>query len=357
MFSSNNYSSNERVGITKKIVNAMKYLSLNGSIGNNHSLNNFRYNNSRNKSKATSNSVSLNKVQVSSVNSNRASGSSSSSSSSYDSKSNISHIALSQGRNSAHKSFSRRKIISNPITSSSPTNKIQSLENRSSLDEDSSDYNSLDSSPNNSCESDRFENKTNSSNEKIVVKVLCCDKCDGKHETDDCPHYKKKRELHPDAQKSSKHLGGASSLPGGLLKSARVVRQPGDGSCLFHSISYGLHDGSSANTLRNEICQFIIKNPNFKISDTPLSDWVKWDSGSNCRDYASRMSRGAWGGGIEMSVAAHIKGVNLHVYEQCRVGYKRISAFDHPTSPENRPIVRVLYCGGVHYGKCLCIVI
>jgi CCR4-NOT transcriptional regulation complex NOT5 subunit len=30
---------------------------------------------------------------------------------------------------------------------------------------------------------------------------LCCDKCDGKHLTDDCPYYRKKREDHPDAQK------------------------------------------------------------------------------------------------------------------------------------------------------------
>ena len=32
---------------------------------------------------------------------------------------------------------------------------------------------------------------------KEKPKVLCCDKCDGKHETDDCPYYKKKRDDHP----------------------------------------------------------------------------------------------------------------------------------------------------------------
>ena len=46
--------------------------------------------------------------------------------------------------------------------------------------------------------------------------VLCCDKCDGKHETDDCPYYKKKREGHIDAQKNGwKLVGGSSNLPGG----------------------------------------------------------------------------------------------------------------------------------------------
>ena len=29
--------------------------------------------------------------------------------------------------------------------------------------------------------------------------------------------------------------------------------------------------------------------------------------------------------------------------------YKRISAFDHPVTPELKKIVRVLYRGGVHY--------
>jgi len=61
------------------------------------------------------------------------------------------------------------------------------------------------------------------------------------------------------------------------------------------------------------------------------------------------MSRGAWGGGIEMAVCSAIYNVNVHVYEKYREGYKRISAFDVPTNPEARPVVRVLYGGGVHY--------
>lgn len=65
------------------------------------------------------------------------------------------------------------------------------------------------------------------------------------------------------------------------------------------------------------------------------------------------MSGGSWGGGIEMACVSQLKGVNVHVYERYRGGYKRISAFDHPKNCETKPIVRVLYCGGVHYGKSL----
>ena len=185
-----------------------------------------------------------------------------------------------------------------------------------------------------------------------ATKGLCCDKCDGKHETDNCPHYKKARDDHIDAKKNGwKLVGGTSSLPGAILRSARVIAQPGDGNCLFHSMSYGIKDGSNANLLRKEICEYILANPATPICETPLSDWVKWDSNSSCAEYARKMSRGSWGGGIEMACMSRLKGCNVHVYERdARTGgFKRISAFDHPIKPEQRKIVMVLYRGGVHY--------
>eukprot|EP00971_Amphidinium_carterae_P270677 5371414-Amphidinium_carterae.1 len=39
------------------------------------------------------------------------------------------------------------------------------------------------------------------------------------------------------------------------------VHYEGDGSCLFHSLSYGLGDGSDAGRLREEICSYIQANP------------------------------------------------------------------------------------------------
>jgi hypothetical protein len=54
--------------------------------------------------------------------------------------------------------------------------------------------------------------------------------------------------------------------------------------------------------------------------------------------------------------ASQMKDVNVHVYERSGLGLKRISAFDHPVCPESKPIVRVLYCGGVHYGMLFSIV-
>lgn len=142
--------------------------------------------------------------------------------------------------------------------------------------------------------------------------------------------------------------GGLGMLEGAIVIPAskvRVVPQPGDGSCLFHSLSYGLPDRSSASTLRKEICAFIAKNPELEIGDTAIKEWVQYDSGGSVSSYAQKMSHGTWGGGIEMAAVTKMKYVNVHVYEKCREGYRRISAFD-VGAPKT---VSVLYQGRMHY--------
>ena len=201
-----------------------------------------------------------------------------------------------------------------------------------------------------------------------------CDKCDGKHKTDACPHFKKAREEHPDAKAG----GGRRSLLGNykgpeeVLRpgQASVMRQPGDGSCLFHSLAHGLADGSSASSLRRAIAQFVESNEELSIADSPLKDWVRWDSvderhpeGMTVSEYCKRMISGnAWGGGIEMAAASHLKGVKVIVYETVPNGggYKRIGTFEPPAKEgggggvsalyaKRREEVRVIYQGGVHY--------
>ena len=185
---------------------------------------------------------------------------------------------------------------------------------------------------------------------------LKCDACDGKHATDKCPYFKgKPRDKHPDAKRASeKKMLGMQSGPVEILRhgSARVVRQPGDGSCLFHSMCYGLKDGSNASGLRREVAKFIENNPSLTISDSPLKDWVQWDSGTSVGAYARRMSTGGvWGGGIEMAAVSHMRRVNVFVYQAAGGGYKRISSFESPSAGGGaKPkTVRVLYGGGVHY--------
>ena len=71
----------------------------------------------------------------------------------------------------------------------------------------------------------------------------------------------KKRDDHPDAKKGVGKSIGEGSGGDFVLKNAKVVTQPGDGNCLFHSLCYGLGDNSTASGLRRAIAKFVEQNP------------------------------------------------------------------------------------------------
>merc|ERR1712039_994842 len=100
-----------------------------------------------------------------------------------------------------------------------------------------------------------------------------------------------------------------------------------DGSCLFHSLAFGLP--ASATSLRQEIANFIEAHPDTVIAGQPVHDWVLWESGSTVEDYADNMRMGGeWGGAIEMAVCSHLWAVDIRVYERTARGFFRICAFD-----------------------------
>lgn len=177
-----------------------------------------------------------------------------------------------------------------------------------------------------------------------------CDKCDGPHASDDCPHFTKPREDHRDSRlfdgdKMLRQLGadGAGCI---IVKNARLVQQPADGSCLFHSLCHGLGPAQNASSLRREIAIYIASNPQAKISGDTLEEWVRWDASMCCDSYARQMAREGWGGGIEMAVFSLLKNVSVHVYERRGSAFQRITCFDRP---EPSKIVHVVYQGRKHY--------
>jgi len=173
-----------------------------------------------------------------------------------------------------------------------------------------------------------------------------CDRCDAPHSTEVCPHFKKPREAHRDATCNVGKRWMDRSDGAVFVAKATVVPQPGDGSCLFHSLSYGLGNGTSAASLRRQICEFIAKNPDMTIADTAIKDWINYDSGGSAQTYAEVMSGTVWGGGIEMAALSLMMRVNVHVYERWQDGFRRISAFE---SGGSHITINVLYQGRMHY--------
>lgn len=176
-----------------------------------------------------------------------------------------------------------------------------------------------------------------------------CDKCDGKHATDACPHFPGAREKHADAwdqygQKGTPCSEGSAGVA--ELRTGRVIAQPGDGSCLFHSLAYVL-GSTSASRLRAEIADYIAENPEALVAGNPIQDWVLWDTGKDVEAYAATMRTGSrWGGAVELAVCAQLRRVQVDVYEQRARGFARISSF---RAGRPGPPVSLVYGGRVHY--------
>ena len=136
-----------------------------------------------------------------------------------------------------------------------------------------------------------------------------------------------------------------------IIVHGRLIPQPGDGSCLFHSLGYFL--GESHQALRNTVAAFIESNPDEKVVGTELRRWIEWDSKLNPRAYATRLrSQGSWGGALEMATLAHLKGMLVYVYERNGAGsFKRIAAFgeEDERATGGQTCAHVLYGGRVHY--------
>merc|ERR1719215_2365837 len=150
-----------------------------------------------------------------------------------------------------------------------------------------------------------------------------------------------------DTSSSNTREGSASTASARMAPAtARVVSQPGDGNCLFHSLAYGLGSGT-ASTLRSEICAFMEMHPDLSIAGTTLAEWVMMLAGSPIGPYAKKMAKGSqWGGAPEIAACAHMRMVNVHVYERRAKGFELTVPFDVAGCSKT---VSVLYVGGVHY--------
>ena len=176
-----------------------------------------------------------------------------------------------------------------------------------------------------------------------------CDRCDGNHRTANCPYFKGGRDNHEDATDGIGKGGVAAEDAPPVIVQASVVSQPGDGSCLFHSLGYFLK--CSHQQLRTLVATFIEGNPDANIAGSPLRKWVLWDSGIDVRSYANRMrTAGSWGGALEMAIIAEVKKVAVHVYERHGGGqFKQIATFGEVEGVEPATSAHVVYGGRVHY--------
>ena len=133
-----------------------------------------------------------------------------------------------------------------------------------------------------------------------------CDACGGDHATKECPHFRKPRGAHTDAQPPAAEQRAPPSTRHGKVVVKGVVKpQPADGSCLYHALCHGCMrygiKGLSAAALRRKLASWTVANKDKSYNGQTIATWLKWEAGVEPRRYAALQSRRGWGGAIEIA--------------------------------------------------------
>ena len=179
-----------------------------------------------------------------------------------------------------------------------------------------------------------------------------CDKCDGKHSSEACPHYRNGRLDHPDAKTKTTTMGKLCKQAAEedkqedvFVSGAAEVAQDGDGWCLYNSMGCALLEEPAV--VNEGIMLFIEDNSHIEFNGTALSVWLAGDSGLTPQAYARKhRRRGAWGGGIEMAVCAHVKQRKVRVWERCDGGHRLLASFGEG---DDNTAINLVYVFTMHF--------
>ena len=124
---------------------------------------------------------------------------------------------------------------------------------------------------------------------------------------------------------------------------------PGDGMCLFHSLSY--YHGSDARRLRDRACDAMALSAGQLVWQGQLhKTWAQQDTGLGWQSYVTAIRTGRiWPGILEIHVLARVLGVILEVYVKERASYKRISRLCPDGDHAGLPVWRLDYQDGQHF--------
>ena len=145
----------------------------------------------------------------------------------------------------------------------------------------------------------------------------------------------------------------AKQSRGGAAMKWVIQRSPGDGSCLFHSVSTG--SDVPAKQLRKQTVRYLNDHRGDDISGMTLKQLIETDPGVTFSNYVNNMkSSTEWGGGPEIFAMSRILKRSILVYSKDDSGMKLISSLGEYKGSKLKPI-RLLYSGSSHY-DCLVII-
>ena len=150
-------------------------------------------------------------------------------------------------------------------------------------------------------------------------------------------HFKWPRGTHKDARCMPVEERPALPDVAPVEAIGKLIKQPGDGSCLYHSLSRGEWElgrrGTPHAELRRELAMWVKSNGPLPFNGKTVSAWLESELGRpmSVAAYAKQQSVDGWGGPLEILAFVLLKKVNVWVWVPLAQGrYRRTSCFNVP---------------------------
>ena len=184
-----------------------------------------------------------------------------------------------------------------------------------------------------------------------------CDRCGGAHHTSACPNYSQPRYTHKDAQRptpTERRALSHSTTYRLRLINARIIRQPGDGTCLYYTLRHGAGLRITSHQLRQQLADFVSTNLDLHIHGSTYRQHIYWETNLDPQHYVRNIRQAGWGGAIELSAFSQHYHTTILVYEpappEAPYQFTRIAQYG---SFNTTRLIRVLYSGRSHYDLLL----
>jgi hypothetical protein len=129
----------------------------------------------------------------------------------------------------------------------------------------------------------------------------------------------------------------------------QIIKMKGDGDCLYHSLSYKLKDYSNY-YIETEVLNFIENNPNYLIHDTPLYQWIDYDTGLNMKKYIKQLKNTTlYPGPIEIQIFCKLFQKNVHIYETKEGKIKNTHSIYNNQNNKSKNDNLTIYYSPLHY--------
>ena len=109
-----------------------------------------------------------------------------------------------------------------------------------------------------------------------------------------------------------------------------VVKVPGNGSCLFHSVQVAAGEKFQVQQLRQMVAEAVVRDAGVHFNGMPLGEWIHSETEMTPQAYAKAISANAWGGQIELHLLAQELKTPIQVYTESTMD---AHAYQHSFSP------------------------